>query len=478
MLVKVKLNIARMFALITAFLAQYLEEINKIDFNTEYGTLAVLETDNFQITLGVEPLTFNEAQKYCLYEHASLLTVESELNLGSIFDKVGKNSLWTGLYRMTKNSILVDPNHKTPILGTIHGESISASTLNMEEALHKGITIDRTDLGFSYLTVDKMETRPVVCIKRRDFPYKKIDRSDLGKVKTAMLDLVKQKSSTVERLRHIATQKEKLMIDLKNSSSKIVFQQTVNLEAKIENILSTSLKESKETIVNGFQNLKTETSLAFLVISQASMLTLIDNLLLEVMSPLDSPLSLLSDSLAQDLEEIRKPVIKWYKQELVVKDGVSEDIIYIAISQTFLEKINMPVAAPEIIQGFFQFDKTFIISMVDVVLFSIDLVMISGFCCACAQKAYGKRPEFLKKRTQKARTRVNKIRTVNAYEYDEEGLGLRRMEVDRINSRARNIERNSRGYARAQVHCEKSYEKPIRKNSLPLYMMDSDLSIN
>jgi hypothetical protein len=293
-----------------------------------------------------------------------------------------------------------------------------------------------------------------------------------------MLDLVKQKSSTVERLRQIAVQKEKLMIDLKNSSSKIVFQQTVNLEAKIENILTTSLKETKETIVNGFLNLKTETSLAFLVVTQSSMLTLIDNLLLEVMSPLDSPLSLLSDSLAQDLEEIKKPVIKWYKQELFVKNGEPEDIIYIAISQTFLEKINMPVAAPELIQGFFQFDKTFMVSMVDVVLFSIDILMISGFCCACAQKVYGKRPEFLKKRTQKARTRVNKIRTVNSYEYDDEGLGLRRIEVNRINSRARNMERNSRGYARAQVHYEKSYEKPIRKNSLPLYMMDSDLSIN
>ena len=139
MLVKVKLNIAHMFTLITAFLAQYLEEINKLDFATQYGTLAVLETDNFQITLGVEPLTFNEAQKYCLYEHASLLTVEPELNLGSIFDKVGKNSLWTGLYRMTKNPTLVDPSHKTPSLGTIHGESISASAINMEEALHKWI---------------------------------------------------------------------------------------------------------------------------------------------------------------------------------------------------------------------------------------------------------------------------------------------------------------------------------------------------
>jgi hypothetical protein len=271
----------------------------------------------------------------------------------------------------------------------------------MEEALHKGITIDKTDLGYTYLTVDKLETRPVVCIKRRDFPYKKIDRSDLGKVKTAMLDLVKQKSSTVERLRQIAVQKEKLMIDLKNSSSKIVFQQTVNLEAKIENILTTTLKETKETIVTGFLNLKTETSLASLIVTQSSMLTLIDNLLLEVMSPLDSPLSLLSDSLAQDLEEIKKPVIKWYKQELFVKGGVPEDFIYIAISQTFLEKINMPVAAPELIQGFFQFDKTFMVSMVDVVLFCIDILMISGLCCACAQKAYGKRPEFLKKRTQK-----------------------------------------------------------------------------
>jgi hypothetical protein len=196
------------------------------------------------------------------------------------------------------------------------------------------------------------------------------------------------------------------------------------------------------------------------------------------MSPLDSPLSLLSDSLAQDLEEIKKPVIKWYKQELFMKVGVPEDFIYIAISQTFLEKISMPTAATELVQGFFQFDKTFMVSMVDVVLFCIDLIMISGLCCACAKNAYGKRPEFLKKRTQNARARVNKIRTVNSYEYDDEGLGLRRIEVNRINSRDQTRNMNRNRYSRAQVHYEKSYEKPIRKNSLPLYMMDSDLSIN
>ena len=102
MLVKVKLNIAHMFTLITAFLAQYLDELGKIDFTIQYGSLAILETDNFQITLGTEPLSYNDAQRYCLYERATLLTVEPELDLGSIFKKVGKNSLCTGLYRMTK----------------------------------------------------------------------------------------------------------------------------------------------------------------------------------------------------------------------------------------------------------------------------------------------------------------------------------------------------------------------------------------
>ena len=68
MLVKVKLNISHMFTLITAFLAQYLDELGKIDFTIQYGSLAILETDNFKITLGTEPMTYNEAQRYCLID--------------------------------------------------------------------------------------------------------------------------------------------------------------------------------------------------------------------------------------------------------------------------------------------------------------------------------------------------------------------------------------------------------------------------
>ena len=228
MLIKVTIDCVKMLTLLATFLTQYQAKLKKVEIDSLYGSQATMETDRYQFSLGQTEMTHASAQKYCLLEQTSLLTVKPELDLTALFDKFDKNTAWTSLYRLTKSPLIVDDKSVTPILQTLVGDTIKISNIDLEEVANKGITLDKNASGFTYTSTEKTELKPVICMKYAEFPYRLMDRISFKKVQTNMLNQLTQRRTAVNRVKQDIARREKVLTIFTNSST-LSYDQTSEL---------------------------------------------------------------------------------------------------------------------------------------------------------------------------------------------------------------------------------------------------------
>jgi hypothetical protein len=361
----------------------------------------------------------------------------------------------------------------------------------MDEVLHKSIILELTDDDkLQYVAVDRTEVKPVICMRAMEFPYRKIDSAMIIDVKNSLLDNVTQKKLLISKKKLMVERKVNLMSVLTTrNGTALEFQQTVNLQQSIKFSLDIGLKNLQKEIVEGFGTLKMEADLTRLVVKQNTLLATVDNLLLELLSLLEDPLSLLSIKLQKNLEKISDPTIIFYRLESDEHNIELGEVIVVGIAQGFLEVLQMPLNTPEIVKSFLGFEKYFHVSIVDVFLFTMDLFMLSGFCCACATNWYNKHPAFLKPRKNSSSS-INRYqnRTPRINQIRETFIGpggipypTRRTKrppphkQSRYRIRTRGLQSTFRKTA-SEKFVDKQNSLPMRERNLPVHMMDSDLS--
>ena len=380
MIIKVTISCVKILTLLSTFLTQYQSKIKKVDLATLYGSQALVETDRYQFSVGPTDMTHASAQKYCTLEQTSLLTVRPEMDLKKMLATFDKPNAWTSLYRLTKNPLLVDDKAVTPILQTTLGEIIKISDIDMDEVLTKGITLDKTTTGLKYTAADKTELKPVICMKYVEFPYRQMDRTSFDIIQTNMLNQVTQKRLWVDRIKNDIARREK-QVEILTNSSVLIIDHAVDLGNQIETTLKT-LAILSDQIVLLFSTLKGEADLHALGTGHVTLLESLVNLVLDASSVFEDPLSLVSEALLSTLNQNRLPTQTFYRSVAETSEDF-EDNIFLAIDQSFFEKLKMPLKTPDIIEGFFRLEKFFQISIADIILFSIDCLMVSGLICSC-----------------------------------------------------------------------------------------------
>ena len=188
--------------LLTVLISFYdgLSLVNVTEIYTKYG----YTTENLMIQRASTPMTFIQAQEYCLGARMDMFEPRAEMELIKLMREMEATDIWTPLYIHRTAGILVNNEVEIPISAVRDSIiELPASTLISDLGNSKGIILSINALNqTSYAVSLKTTQHSALCIAELPYPYDKHARDTLLSLKSSNLDgmyEMKWKSKKVKR---------------------------------------------------------------------------------------------------------------------------------------------------------------------------------------------------------------------------------------------------------------------------------------
>lgn len=165
-LIKLTTNINALLLTVIEDISKFGETLDKVGLGLPHLEQNEIMSSSMLYTINENKTSRLDAYTNCLSNGLDLFVYDTTLDLSIIFEKLPTdNQVWTGIKYSTDVLKLISPTHDLVSSATTAQSSISLPTTNLAITDAYALKIDKSDLSFSVVKLDKNTLLPFICME-------------------------------------------------------------------------------------------------------------------------------------------------------------------------------------------------------------------------------------------------------------------------------------------------------------------------